>query len=443
MNKEELKRIAIQAIEDRRDDIYRIGNSIYNEPELGYKEFKTSQKVKDVLEDLKIDYEDNIAITGIKAKLKGKFSKKNIAIMGELDSIISPLHPDSNPETGAAHCCGHNCMIAGLMGVAYALRDTDILNYLAGDVTLLAVPAEEYVELGYRSQLIDEGKISFLGGKQEFIKLGIFDDIDISLMQHTFDSENEGINIKAAAGQTMNGFIGQEIHYIGKEAHAGSAPSEGVNALQAANVALNAINAQRDTYKEADYIRIHPIISKGGDLVNVVPADVRLENYVRGATVKSILSATEKVKKAWEAGAHALGAGCNIKTLPGYLPDIPNPTLQALMHENMKSIFGEEQVAFELPHTCGSSDNGDVSSLIPALQARLGGVSGDFHADNYRLEDKETAYLGAAKALITTLIDLLYDEAQLAQQVTDEYEPIFTKESYLQEWGNIAGRFDS
>ena len=443
MDKEMLKQIAIQAIEERREDIYDIGDSIYNEPELGYKEFKTSRKIKDVLKKINISYEDNIAITGIKAKMKGKSSKKNVAIMGELDSIISPLHPDSDPETGAAHCCGHNCMIAGLIGVAYALSDTDILNYLAGDVTLLAVPAEEYVELGYRSQLIDDGKISFLGGKQEFIKQGIFDDVDISIMQHTFDSENEDVTIKAAAGQTMNGFVGQEIRYYGKEAHAGSAPSEGVNALQAANVALNAINAQRDTYKEENYIRVHPIISKGGDLVNVVPADVRLENYVRGATVDSIFSATEKVNKAWQAGAYALGARCDIKTLPGYLPDIPNPTLQTLMFENMKNIFGEKKAAFELPHTCGSSDNGDVSSLIPALQARLGGVSGEFHAANYRLEDKETAYLGAAKALITTLIDLLYDEAQIAQQVIDDYTPIFTKESYLQEWGNIAERFDS
>lgn len=438
-SKEELKKLALEAIDRRKDAIFEIGDSIYNEPELGYKEFKTAEKFKNVLRELDLEYEDEIAITGVKAKIKGKESKYNVSVMGELDSIISPLHPDSNPETGAAHCCGHNCMIAGITGVAFALRETDIMDDLIGDVTLLAVPAEEYVEIGYRNTLKDEGKIGFIGGKQEFIRLGVFDDIDISLMQHTFGSEDEGnTGIKAAASVEMNGFVGQEISYVGREAHAGAAPEDGINALQAANIGLTAINAQRETFKDEDHIRVHPIFTKGGDLVNVIPADVKLENYVRGATVDSIFDATKKVNRAWEAGAHAMNAEVLINTMPGYLPEIPNKDLQHLMYENMKMIFGEEKVMFELPRTCGSSDNGDVNSIIPSLQARIGGAKGDFHAANYRLVDRDTAYLGAAKALVTTLIDLLYDEGQVAKAVIDNYEPVFTKEEYLEQWGNFG-----
>lgn len=438
-SKQELKNLAIEAIDRNKDAIFEIGDSIYNEPELGYKEFKTAEKFKNVLEKLGLEYEDEIAITGVKSKLKGRDSKYNISVMGELDSIISPLHPDSNPETGAAHCCGHNCMMAGLTGVAYALTDTDILEELAGDVTLLAVPAEEYVEIGYRNQLKEEGKIGFIGGKQEFIRLGVFDDIDISLMQHTFGSEDEGnTGIKAAGSVEMNGFVGQEINYVGQEAHAGAAPEAGINALQAANIGMTAINAQRETFKDDDHIRVHPIITKGGDLVNVIPADIKLENYVRGATVESIFDATKKVNRAWEAGAHAMGADVIINTMPGYLPEIPNKDLQELMYENMNMIFGKDKAVFELPRTCGSSDNGDVNSIIPSLQARIGGAKGDFHAANYRLVDRDTAYLGAAKALVTTLIDLLYDDAQEAKKVLDNYEPVFTKEEYLEQWGNVG-----
>lgn len=439
--KEELKKMAIEAIDKRREEIFSIGDSIYNEPELGYKEFKTAEKVRQVFESLDIPYKDQIAITGLKGIIKGKESKYRVAVMGELDSVVSPKHPHSDPKTGAAHCCGHNCMIAGIVGVAYALKDTDIMEYLAGDVSIMAVPAEEFVEIGYRNELIEKGKISFLGGKQEFIKLGAFDDIDVALIQHTFSSEVEGNNIRAVAGNSSNGFIGQEIQFIGKESHAGGAPHEGINALNAANIALMSINAQRETFKEEDYIRVHPIITKGGDLVNVVPADIRLENYIRGANVDAIIDATEKVTRSWHAGANAMGAKCIVKSLPGYFPVTPDKNLQELMYNNLILLFGKENALKNGEHQCGSSDVGDVSSIIPTLQASIGGAGGNFHSDDYRLVDRELAYLGAAKALTLTVIDLLYDDGEEIKKVIEEFEPIFTKEEYLEEWGRIGERF--
>lgn len=440
--KEELKQLAINAIDNRREDIYKIGDSIFEEPELGFKEFKTAAKIKEVLDELKVEYEDEIAITGIKAKLKGKESKYNVGIMGELDSVVSPMHPYADKETGAAHCCGHNAMIAGLIGVLYALKDTDIMEDLAGDVSLLAVPAEEYVELAYRNELIKEGKIEFLGGKQEFIRLGVFDDIDMNLMQHTFSSENEGNDlIKASAAATNNGFIGQEIHFIGKESHAGGAPHKGINALSAANLALAAINAQRDTFKESDYIRVHPIITKGGDLVNTVPANVRVETYVRGSNIEGIQDAAEKVTRSWKAGAMAMGAEVEIKTMPGYLPDKPDENLIDVIYDNEVLIFGKEHVVKDAGHFTGSSDVGDVSSILPTIQASIGGVKGDFHSETYEMVDRDIAYLGAAKVLTLSIIDLLYDDASLAKKVVEEFEPIYTKEEYLETWGKIGEKF--
>jgi amidohydrolase len=442
IKKEELKNIAINAIDKRKEDILSIGDSIYNEPELGYKEFKTAEKIKHVFETMGIPYEEKIGITGLKGLIKGKNSKYNVAVMGELDSVISPKHPDSNPKTGAAHCCGHNCMIAGIIGVIYALKDTAIMESLSGDVSIMAIPAEEFVEIGYRNELIKKGEISFLGGKQEFIKLGAFDDVDIALIQHTFSSENEGNNtIKASAGNSTNGFIGQEIQFIGKESHAGDAPHAGVNALNAATIAITAINAQRETFREKDYIRVHPIITRGGDLVNVIPADVRLENYIRGSNVEAILNATKKVTRSWHAGADAMGAKCIVNSLPGYLPIKPNKNLQEIMHQNLKELFGEENVLKNEEHTCGSSDVGDVASIIPTLQANIGGASGNFHSDDYRLVNKELAYLGAAKALTLSVIDLLYNEAEEAERIIKEFEPVYTKEEYLKDWGNVGEKF--
>ena len=76
----------------------------------------------------------------------------------------------------------------------------------------------------------------------------------------------------------------------------------GINALYAANIGLSAINAIRETFRDEDSIRVHPIITHGGSQVNVIPGEVRLETYVRGKTVEAILEANRRVDRALRAG---------------------------------------------------------------------------------------------------------------------------------------------
>ncbi|MFQ8832707.1 MAG: peptidase dimerization domain-containing protein, partial [Ruthenibacterium lactatiformans] len=141
-------------------------------------------------------------------------------------------------------------------------------------VCLLAAPAEEYVEIGWRAGLRRAGEVQYLGGKQQLIAEGAFDDIDMAMMVH---SETDAPQPRAVVAGAAGGFIGKELRFLGKEAHAGGAPWEGVNALNAASLAIAAIHANRETFRDEDHVRVHPIITKGGDLVNTVPADVRME----------------------------------------------------------------------------------------------------------------------------------------------------------------------
>ncbi|MDD4569883.1 MAG: hypothetical protein PHE70_07165, partial [Tepidanaerobacteraceae bacterium] len=176
MEKGKLKQRISEAIDERREQIIEIGEQIFKNPELGFKEAKTSALVKTVFKDLGLPYEDNLAITGVKALGQGKSHDVKVAIMGELDAVVSPQHPAADPITGAAHACGHNAQIAAMLGAAMGLSTSNVLHELDGDVAFIAVPAEEFVELEYRERLRDEGKIRFFGGKQEFIRIGVFDD---------------------------------------------------------------------------------------------------------------------------------------------------------------------------------------------------------------------------------------------------------------------------
>ncbi|MCK8817268.1 amidohydrolase [Natroniella sulfidigena] len=426
MKKTKLKRRVCQVIEEHKEEIFEINQQIYDYPELGYKESFATELIAEQLADLGLEVERDFALTGCKATIASREVGPKVAVLGELDAVICKEHPDAKQKTGAVHACGHNIQLATMLAVAIGLTTTEVIENLAGSVEFMATPAEEYVELEYRGELAREKKIKFFGGKQELIYRGEFDDVDLAMMIHSLDL---GAN-KALIGGTGNGFIGKKVKFIGQESHAGSAPEEGVNALNAAMLAISNINAQRETFADQDRIRVHPIITKGGDMVNVVPADVRMETYVRGRTIDSILDANQKVDRALQAGAMAVGAEVEISDLPGYLPLLNNEALDQLFVDNLTEFIPQDTIQYGSDFS-GSFDFGDLSHLIPTLHPFFAGVSGALHTRDFSLEDRELAIITPAKAMATTIIDLLFDQASLAEEIITNFEPTMSKEEYL------------
>ncbi len=425
-SKAQVKQSILDALERRRDEIIAIGEQIMQEPELGFKEFKTARRVVDVFEQLGIPYRNGLAITGVKGRLQGVRPGPTFALLGELDSLVVFEHPQANPETGAAHACGHNAQIAGLLGAAMALTEADVADAISGNIVFFAVPAEEYVEVEYRARLVEEGKIEFLGGKPEMIRLGHFDDIDMAMMIHT-SSDKDMI---AGIADSSNGCVVKLIRYLGKAAHAGGAPHKGINALNAAMLGLSGIHALRETFQDGDTIRVHPIITHGGDLVNVVPALVRMETFVRGKTNEAIQDANEKVDRALKAGALAIGATVEIQTLPGYMPMANNSELATTFKENVIPIVGEDKFT-QGGHRTGSTDMGDVTHIMPAIHPYIGGAKGTGHSAEWHIADPELGYLAPARALALTAVDMLYGDAEPARRILESSKPLMTKEEYL------------
>jgi amidohydrolase len=425
--KEEWKKRVIEAIEKRSAEVREIGETILHHPEMGFKEVETAALVEEKFRSLGLSYRKGLALTGVVAELPGRSRKMRLALMGELDSILVPSNPNADPATGAAHACGHNASIAGMIGAGMGLLDSGVMKELDGDVSLMAVPAEELVELEYRNKLRQEGKLVFLAGKQEFIRLGVLDGVDMVLMFHL--KEMDPIK-KVLIGATHNGVIAKFIRYKGKESHAGGAPHFGINALNAAMIGLLGIHAQRETFRDEDCIRVHPIITKGGDLVNVVPADVRIETFVRGRNVEAMQDANKKVNRALEAGAMAIGAKVEILDLPGYLPSLFDPRLDQLFAANMAALLGPEAVG-QAGHQTGSSDIGDISHLMPALHAYIKAGKGNLHTEDFVISDHRLAYLESAKGLALTAVDLLWDGAREGLSIKKNYQPKYSKEEYL------------
>ncbi len=248
------------------------------------------------------------------------------------------------------------------------------------------------------------------------MRLGHFDDVDLAMMIHTTPRAEDG---RAGCALSNNGRVGKLARYVGRASHAGGAPHLGVNALYAAQIGLMAINALRETFRDEDSIRVHPILTHGGSQVNVIPGEARIETYVRGRTLDAVLDANAKVDRALKAGALALGATVEIDTLPGYLPLDCDQTMARYFKDNAVALVGEDGYR-ELGHRAGSTDMGDLSQVMPVLHPYMGGARGTGHAADYEIVDKTLAYVAPAKALATMVVDMLADGAAGAREVLAE-----------------------
>ena len=410
--REELKQKACAVIEARKGDLIAVSKEILDNPEPGFRESKTSTLVSRKFSELGIEHRDGLALTGVKGRIAGGAGDgPRVALIGELDSLIVNEHPHADKDTGAAHACGHHCQIGMMLGATLGLMQSDVLAQLSGEIVPFAVPAEEFIEVAERLRLREDKKVEFLGGKQELIRLGEFDDVDIAMMCHTASDMGDR---KFAVGGTSNGHVVKYVQFTGRGSHAGSAPHLGINALNAASFAIQAMQSNREVFREEDTVRVHGIMTKGGEAVNAVPADVRLEWRVRSGNPQAVVKNSAIVDRCLKAGALAVGASVSITNIPGYLPIRHDSTLQELFRRNAVDLIGESTVLV-MParrNRGGSTDMGDLSQLLPVCHPYTGGAVGAGHSKDYLVTDYETAVVNPAKIMAMVVIDLLADGGQ-------------------------------
>lgn len=424
-----------RAVEQHRQLILDSLDFLWRNPEAGYREWKTHAFLKNTFEQLGYTVTEAGDIPGFTAVADTGRPGPTVLVFGEMDGLIIPAHPECDPETGAVHACGHCAQAAALVGIAAALKEPGVMDRMCGKVLLCAVPAEELIDVEWRMQLRKDGKIRYLGGKPEFLARGLLDEADLAFMVHT-TPEDKPHGSSCVAGS--NGLLVKSVTFEGVSAHAGGSPHKGINALYAANLALNAINALRETFRDEDHIRVHPIITGGGSSVNAIPDKVTLESYVRGADMTAIAEANRKINRAIAASAAAMGATATISDLSGYWPRVNTA--------DYAQLFGEaaEQAGMSYEYRPGSwstgcSDMGDISSLMPAIHPNCNGASGTSHGTEYRISDPETACVDSAKMQLQALGLLLEQDGVRAKQIVADYKPFFrSKEEYFEYTENLA-----
>ena len=371
-----------QAVDRLGNDLEALSHRIHGNPELGYQEVKACGWLTDFLaaQGFKVDKGVGGVDTAFRATIETG-AGPTIAILCEYDAL-----------PGIGHACGHNVIATAGAGAGAALAA--VKGQLPGGrVLVIGTPAEEGG-----------------GGKVRLIKGGVFSDVDCAMMIHGFD--------RTLLHQDLLGIVRASFEFTGKAAHAATDPWEGANALDAVIQTFNAIAMLRQQVRPE--CRIHGIITNGGQAANIIPESAACTFYVRAPRLDLMWETYRRVRACAEGAARSCGVTLAVQEMTDtvYEPLKRNQTLLDLFAANMATVGLSE--GEPIPDRLGSSDIGNVSQVIPAIQPMIGiaptGMA--IHTREFAAAAVQPlarrGMLAAAKTMAMTTLDLLAEPARVA-----------------------------
>jgi amidohydrolase len=379
-----LKRMARERIAAGQDELLTLSRRIHSNPELAWKEHRSSAWVADALE------------AGAFTVERGAYDLETafVASAGSADGLTVAICAEYDALPAVGHACGHNVIAAAAVGAGLALADVAADAGL--QVKVIGTPAEEFGN--------GSGKILLL-------ERGAFDGVDAAMMVHP-----TAYDVLAPPMMAVAVF---DIEYRGKESHAALYPELGINAADAMTVAQVAMGLLRQQIRSSD--RIHGIVTHGGDAPNIIPARTTGRFMARAMTLDDLTDTRERLLDCFRAGALATGAEL---TITGgdkpYAHVEHNPVLVELYRRNAEQLGRVFETGDAATRPSASTDMGNVSLAVPTIHPFIG--IGSYPAVNHQPEftahcitdEADRAIIDGATAMAWTAIDLaaLPDPAQ-------------------------------
>lgn len=386
-----LKNDVLDTIGKNKEVYINVSHKIHSNPEIGNEEYFACEILSNLLKENEFEVETNIAghPTGFLAKKKSEFKQgPTIAFLAEYDAL-----------PGLGHACGHN--IIGAASCAAAIALSCQLNHIGGEIRVYGCPSEEGGENG--------------SAKGSFVKANLFDEVDACLIIHP--SNETSVTRNSLAVDPV------EFEFIGKPAHAAGCPEKGINALDGVIQLFNGINALRQHL--TDDVRIHGIITHGGDAPNIVPAYAKARFYIRAKTRYTLDEVTKKIENIAKGAALATGATVNINFFQNKVDDFYIiKKFNDLFIDVMEELG--EKVNQELKEGIGSTDAGNVSNIIPTLHPyiKIGPKSLVGHTIEFRdaacSKEGDKSLIIGIKALSLVALNLFTDNKKL-EDIKEEF----------------------
>lgn len=380
------------AVERLKPELTELTLKIHDNPELGKEERKAVEWQLALLRKYGFDVAEKYCgiETAYRAVYKGAKAGPKIALLAEYDAL-----------PGIGHGCGHN--LIAMMSVGAGIALAEFADEYGAEINVFGTPAEETE-----------------GAKVVMSKMGAFDEMDVAMMSHPSMESTSSINSMALCCRT--------VEFFGKTSHAASAPENGLNALDAMINFFNLVNALRQQTKPD--VRLHGIITDGGNAPNIIPDYTSALFYVRSSKAAEIVPLLDRVE-ACAKGA-AIGTGTTYKITPAevdFMDTCSNMALNRLACDNMEALGVKMKWLGDEAHM-GSSDLGDVSYRCPAIQLNSGmGPLSDgraYSAHTAEFAEKarsreaiETSFL-FIRGLAKTAVDLM-TKPELLVEIKEEF----------------------
>lgn len=388
-----------KTIESLEQSLYDLGTNLFEHPELGYKENKTKEILVQFFKNHKVQVHKEYTITGFSVQC-GQGSP-HIALIAEMDAVITAQHRCATNNDFAAHSCGHSSQCVMMSAVFLALKQ----SITKGTITLFFTPAEEYIDIEYRNQLLADGKIRAIGGKQEMLLNHEFEGIDCFIHAHGMGEAKELYSIHSQ----LAGFNFQKYTFLGQTAHAAVMPDQAKNALNMFSLFNSAVAYLRETFIDEDKNRFHGHLLPSNHSINSIPDKIEYEAYVRSFNSNKLKSLSEQFALTAQHCAAALGGKCEVKTTLGYLPLKPSIELGELFNEEILKVCPSQLIRYH-ERSIAAGDIGDLSQFYPGIQLGYSGFKGRMHGDDLEISDPHFIYCEVSSIIVQVVERLILEE---------------------------------
>lgn len=355
-----MKKQIIYYLEKHREDIKKLNNYLYNNPEESYKEYNGYNHICDIL--AKHDF--NITKEFLELKTSFYASKgegyPKICFVCEYDAI-----------SNEGHLTGHNLLTSTSIAAALAL--SSIIEKIGGTVIIIGCPGE------------------YLGGtKSVMVKQGVFDDIDIVLLAHPDTVTSESGSSSAIIPLSIK-FLGNSgLSFLNKGSY---------TSLDGILLTFNILNSMLKGFPKD--VEINSILSNGGFTPSLLPLESEAKFYIRAKEMDMAKIAESKLKEITIYVSKLIRVQYSICL---YEPEneelMTNRTLNRLFSHNLKEN-GIIQISGPRDVYSGLS-LGIVSKKVPCIHPYISIVPDD------------TIKYGTKDFAATTITDYAFDEAMKA-----------------------------